>query len=265
MGQRLYRVEQVRTPHEVPGGLRRATEADRSLLASWLEGFATESATTVDSGMLDRALGRNGLFVWQHGGQPVSMAWHSPVVGGVARVSGVYTPPEERGHGYASAVAAGTSHAAMAAGATVCMLYTDLANPTSNAIYQRIGYRPVCDAQDHQFQPPPEPHAGPERADQGAELEPVPERPTVEHLAEALERLAEMDDAVPDGARLSGWFVVAEHEVDGGKHTVLTRYAPDEQPPWRSMGLLRFAGSAEEHQAFAPEPAYPDDADYPDG
>jgi GNAT superfamily N-acetyltransferase len=63
----------------------------------------------------------------------------------MVRVGPVYTPPELRGHGYASAVTAAVSRQALDAGAAQVLLFTDLANPVSNAIYQRIGYRPVED------------------------------------------------------------------------------------------------------------------------
>jgi predicted GNAT family acetyltransferase len=67
------------------------------------------------------------------------------------RVSWVYTPPEQRGHGYASALVAALTEQLLAAGNRCCFLYTDLANPTSNGIYQRIGYQPVCDAGHYTF------------------------------------------------------------------------------------------------------------------
>ena len=73
------------------------------------------------------------------------MAYASPANGGVTRISGVWTPPELRGHGYASGVVAALSTARLDAG-EACMLYTDLANPTSNAIYQAMGYRRVGDS-----------------------------------------------------------------------------------------------------------------------
>ena len=72
------------------------------------------------------------------------MAYASPASGGVTRISGVWTPPELRGRGYATAVVAARSTARQDAG-EACMLFTDLANPTSNAIYQAIGYRRVGD------------------------------------------------------------------------------------------------------------------------
>ena len=73
------------------------------------------------------------------------MAWHSPVVAGMARVSSVYTPAAHRRRGYGAAVTAQATRAALDAGAAEVVLFTDLANPTSNAVYRRIGYRPVED------------------------------------------------------------------------------------------------------------------------
>jgi predicted GNAT family acetyltransferase len=73
------------------------------------------------------------------------MAGASPVVAGMARIGPVYTPPAARGRGYGSAVTAAASADAIRRGAEQVLLYTDLAHPTSNAIYQRLGYRPVAD------------------------------------------------------------------------------------------------------------------------
>jgi uncharacterized protein len=67
------------------------------------------------------------------------------------RIGPVYTPPELRGRGYATSLAAEVSRRRLAAGRRFCFLYTDLANPTSNAIYERIGYRRVCESAEILF------------------------------------------------------------------------------------------------------------------
>jgi predicted GNAT family acetyltransferase len=85
------------------------------------------------------------------GGDPVSSARRTADVGGIVRVGFVYTPPHLRRRGYASACVAAASEAILRGGAVACMLYADLANPTSNAIYQRLGYRPVSDAAEYRF------------------------------------------------------------------------------------------------------------------
>lgn len=66
-------------------------------------------------------------------------------VAGVVRISGVYTPPDRRGRGYASGCVAAASGYALGSVAHTCVLYTDLRNPTSNRIYAKLGYRPVAD------------------------------------------------------------------------------------------------------------------------
>jgi predicted GNAT family acetyltransferase len=125
---------------------------------AWSRAFGEEAmpgAPSAAASAIDARLGQPGLlWIWQDAaGEPVSMAYRSRPAGGVVRVSGVYTPPEQRGRGYASACTAAVSQHALNHGATVCMLYADLANPTSNKIYQAIGYRPVEDQQEWEFTP----------------------------------------------------------------------------------------------------------------
>ena len=68
------------------------------------------------------------------------------------RVGPVYTPPERRGHGYATSLVAELTAERLAAGHAFCFLFTDLSNPTSNAIYARIGYEPIADWDQWAFQ-----------------------------------------------------------------------------------------------------------------
>jgi len=133
-------------PFEVPGAFRRATAEDLPVVDAWHQDFvdAIEGGGRTAPGLEAHvADGRVGL--WVDGGSPVSMAYASPASGGLTRVSGVWTPPGLRGHGYASGVVAALSNERVDAG-EACMLFTDLANPTSNAIYQAMGYRRVGDA-----------------------------------------------------------------------------------------------------------------------
>ena len=83
--------------------------------------------------------------------EPVSLAAFSAPARGVSRIGPVYTPPQFRRHGYGTAVTAYASRAALHAGAEHVVLYTDLANPTSNKIYQAIGYVPDHDFEEHRF------------------------------------------------------------------------------------------------------------------
>jgi predicted GNAT family acetyltransferase len=133
-------------PFEVSGSFRLATRADTTLVDRWHQQFvdAIEGAGRVPPS-LDRHVVDGRVGLWEDDGHTVSTAYASPASGGVTRISGVWTPPELRGHGYASGVVAALSAARLDAG-EACMLYTDLANPTSNAIYGAMGYRRVGDS-----------------------------------------------------------------------------------------------------------------------
>ena len=97
-----------------------------------------------------RRLRDERLLVWDDD-RVVSMVGTRPPVAGVVCLGPGYTPPEARRHGYATALVAEVSRRALAAGAAKCMLYTDLANPTSNHIYQAVGYHRSTDAQEYVF------------------------------------------------------------------------------------------------------------------
>jgi RimJ/RimL family protein N-acetyltransferase len=145
---RLYVLDQLMPPEPAPDGFARlAGEPDAELLVDWFEAFRFEA---LGGGPEDSrqavadGLSHDGLMLWE-AGEPVAMAGLSRVVAGVARVTGVYTPPMHRRHGYAGGVTTAISRAALAAGAHRVVLFTDLANQTSNALYLRLGYRPVGD------------------------------------------------------------------------------------------------------------------------
>jgi predicted GNAT family acetyltransferase len=146
---RLFRLAKLMPPRPVPQGTSRpATPNDRALLIDWLGAFAIEvgDPPTQDQGAAaDERLSYGGITLWEADGVPVSIAGVTRTVAGMVRVGPVYTPPAQRGHGYAAGATVAVSQAALDAGATDVLLYTDLANPTSNALYQRLGYRPVED------------------------------------------------------------------------------------------------------------------------
>jgi predicted GNAT family acetyltransferase len=97
-----------------------------------------------------RRLSSGAQFVWEHR-RPVSTVSLSPAIAGTVRVGPVYTPPEHRGRGYASAAVAHVSRDALGGGARQCMLFTDLANPTSNKIYAAVGFRRIGDWEELEF------------------------------------------------------------------------------------------------------------------
>ncbi|MGX1970850.1 GNAT family N-acetyltransferase [Streptomyces kronopolitis] len=145
---RLHRLDRLIEPSPAPAGTaRRATTADRELLLAWSTAFATEIGGTPRDGAraVDERIAGGRWLLWESGGRPVSMACHTAPLAGAARVGPVYTPPELRGRGYAGAVTAAVSRSVRARGTRQVLLFTDLANPTSNALYRRLGYRPVED------------------------------------------------------------------------------------------------------------------------
>ncbi|MFF0742235.1 GNAT family N-acetyltransferase [Streptomyces sp. NPDC004111] len=149
MRQRLYRLGELIPPSPAPAGhARTAGAGDRALLIAWYEAFGRDTGMrAVDTGAaVDDRLAHGGLTLWVGPeGVPVSMAGAGRPAAGAVRVGPVYTPPEQRGRGYGGAATAAVSAAVREAGAAEVLLFTDLANPTSNALYGRIGYRQVAD------------------------------------------------------------------------------------------------------------------------
>ncbi len=151
----IHTLSEVRDPPRPAAGTLRAPAAEeRTLIISWLRAFNDEVRDGIgepEQLLSDRATG-GGVFVWDDGGQAVCLVGCSPAVNGVARVAPVYTPPELRGRGYAGTAVAALSRRLLDRGAHHCMLYTDLANPTSNRIYAEVGYVRFADWEEHVFE-----------------------------------------------------------------------------------------------------------------
>jgi hypothetical protein len=161
LDERIYEATEVAHPDGVPGAMRAYTPADRQLAIDWLGAFFTEAMPDVPEGRIeqivdDRAAGMGSFVLWEDDGTVVSLAGHAGETPNGSRVGPVYTPPEHRGRGYASALTAALTEQLLAR-RRFCFLFTDLANPTSNSIYQRIGYRPVTDITLWRFAPVPAP------------------------------------------------------------------------------------------------------------
>jgi predicted GNAT family acetyltransferase len=142
---RLYRLATLEPPPSPPGRARPADSGDLALTVRWMREFEAEArvpSSDVESMMRMRIADRR-VWLWEDGA-PGSFAARTPPAAGVARIAPVYTPPDRRRHGYGAAVTAACAQDAIARGEQV-VLFTDLANPTSNAIYRRIGFRPVGD------------------------------------------------------------------------------------------------------------------------
>jgi predicted GNAT family acetyltransferase len=152
-GMRLFELLELGEVPRTEGRLRQAGPSDRGLMIQWTRAFQNEIGESANDTELrvDRGLAAGQLWVWDQNGETTSMAVSREPVHGVVRLSGVYTPPEKRKNGYAAAcVHALSKH--LRAGGHRCVLYTDLANPTSNSIYRRIGYRAVAEALRYRFE-----------------------------------------------------------------------------------------------------------------
>ena len=155
---RTYKLERVNPVTNVPGHLRRATQADRDLLIDWEMAFRIEAfpeaqhlREDVESSVDHRLHSSvSGFYLWDDGGAVCETGYGGPTPHGI-RIGPVYTPPELRGRGYASACVAGASQQLLESGYEFCFLFTDLENPTSNHIYQVIGYEGVCDFAEYVF------------------------------------------------------------------------------------------------------------------
>jgi GNAT superfamily N-acetyltransferase len=157
MSERIYALERVRPVRGVPGALRRATAADRPRLIEWNEAFVKDGfGELATPGMAERAVDarlhgeQSGFAFWEVGGPVCLVGYTGPTPDGI-RIGPVYTPPEHRRKGYASAATATLSQMLLDEGRRFCVLFTDLANPTSNHIYQAIGYEPVADVVVYRF------------------------------------------------------------------------------------------------------------------
>lgn len=152
MHERSYVLDAVSPPDGVPGALRLARRSDRDRMVAWMVAFDTEAlgseASRQDtSALVDDMLQSpaRSAYIWEVAGEPVSMCQASGRTPRGIRIGAVYTPPEQRRRGYASAITAAASQDQLDQGRRWCFLFTDLANPTSNRIYQAIGYRSIRD------------------------------------------------------------------------------------------------------------------------
>ena len=156
--QGVYELTAVRDAGAAEGAARLATEEDLPLMLAWQADFIQEAIPDHvgdDDAMRRRLTGlvaNRGFWLWESG-DVVSMTGASAAPPTGVRIGPVYTPPSRRGHGFATALVAHASAHALAHGIARCWLHTDLANPTSNAIYQRIGYEWVCEATELRFTP----------------------------------------------------------------------------------------------------------------
>jgi predicted GNAT family acetyltransferase len=149
---RIHKLTEVAAlPNRASGCLRPGTDADLTLATAWMSRFIDDvHATHIAPTLGEQLVRARQLFFWDDGG-PRSMVGSSRDTPRGACINAVYTPPEHRRRGYATAAVVALSQTLLNSGKQFCCLYTDLANPTSNAIYRRIGYAPIQDAIEIEF------------------------------------------------------------------------------------------------------------------
>jgi predicted GNAT family acetyltransferase len=138
----------VKSVPEASGAARIAMPAD----ADWL--IAHQLAFIEEVGMPDPPervrelvpprIKRGDFRIWDDG-RAVAYAGYNDAAPDFARIAPVYTVPDCRGKGYATSLVAALSRELQQRGKRKLFLTTDVANPTSNAIYARIGFRPEND------------------------------------------------------------------------------------------------------------------------
>ncbi len=150
VAQLFYRLDAVRFPEGMRGVLRLATESDLPLLREWTYGFCQDCNLPLSraeaAALALAAVGARERRVLLVDGAPVAVVGTPGRAEGGARIGWVYTPPALRGRGYATEAVARASAHLLETGARFCVLYTDLANDTSNRIYPRVGFRHAADA-----------------------------------------------------------------------------------------------------------------------
>ena len=152
-GLRVFRTSMVVDPPPRGGTLRVATREDLALMTDWCRGFAQDIGEEPGSAVQAKLIiAEARAHIWtDESAHPRAMcAWSGPTPNGI-RISLVYTPPEYRGRGYASNATAELTRRLLRGGRQFVFLFTDADNPTSNRIYQRIGYRQVADFEQVRF------------------------------------------------------------------------------------------------------------------
>jgi hypothetical protein len=135
--------------------MRLASLADKDLVSGWKRAFMVEAASptiqNIPESDVTPFIEKGTIYLWEYSGNPVSMVMKGrPTEHGIS-VTLVYTPAELRRNGYATACVASACLDMLKSGCDFCTLYTDLSNPTSNSIYMKIGFRPICDSVEYSF------------------------------------------------------------------------------------------------------------------
>lgn len=156
--ERIYKIEHVEKETLGKNKFIEAVDSHENIVLQWGREFMLEALPERNSEMVEHSLGRlkndiheGRIFLLLDNNKPVSMARKAGKTPNGIAVNNVYTPPSLRRKGYATECVARLSKNLLKEGNKFCFLFTDLSNPTSNSIYQKIGYRPVIDVDEYQF------------------------------------------------------------------------------------------------------------------
>lgn len=158
--ERIHRCGRVKQIESSPGRMRALEETDLPLVVRWMQSFMSEvlpeqhreDAQVLAAIERRRSSRDGGVFLWEVDGDVVTMAGCGGRTPNSIRVGPVYTPPERRGRGFATSLVAALTSLLLARGIKFCCLFTDLANPTSNSIYRKVGYGTVIDVDEYRFE-----------------------------------------------------------------------------------------------------------------
>ena len=156
-GMTLYALQDVVMPAPVAGAFRQAERSDFDRVSEWIGKFGEELSLPFERDnrhqVAEEKMKRRSVYFWEVDGAPASVASFSGATGNGVRVNFVYTPPAERGKGYASACVAHVSRRLIDSGMKWCAIFADEENPTSNGVYRRIGYRRAASYREYDFAP----------------------------------------------------------------------------------------------------------------
>ncbi|MED4126624.1 GNAT family N-acetyltransferase [Shouchella miscanthi] len=153
MNQRLYQLNLTSVSPISGGHIRKMKREDIPFVANWIQDFDYEANLSEQRITVKEAektarqqLDKGGLYLLEVDGIAVAMANATRKIGQSVTINLVYTPKPFRQNGFATRCVTVLCHQCIKDGFSVILLYTDLDNPTSNHIYQEIGFEPVSDS-----------------------------------------------------------------------------------------------------------------------
>ncbi len=156
--ERVYKLEKVMEETIGDRDFIIGTEENQTLILNWAKKFILEALPETEESKITRSqealvedIKNKKIFLLMDENEVVSMARKAGKTPNGNLVNLVYTPPDLRRRGYATECVARLSKHLLEEGNKFCFLFTDLMNPISNSIYQKIGYRPVIDVDEYKF------------------------------------------------------------------------------------------------------------------